>query len=144
MRFHDQEAVMQKMGIDFQVLDSGCCGMAGSFGYEADKYEVSINCGERALLPAVRKAGVSTLIMADGFSCREQIAQETGRHALHLAEVIQTAQQKGPHGSVWMYPETELVKRRKDALRRARTRSITALIGLALGGLLLAGLTKKH
>ena len=73
MRLYDDEAVMKKMGLDFQMLNSGCCGMAGSFGFEADKYDVSMQCGERALFPAVRKAGLSTLVMADGFSCREQI-----------------------------------------------------------------------
>ena len=65
--------------------------MAGSFGFEADKYDVSMAIGELELLPAVRKAPPDWLIIADGFSCREQIAQGTGRHALHLAEVLQMA-----------------------------------------------------
>jgi hypothetical protein len=69
--------------------------MAGSFGFEADHYEVSLKCGERALLPGVREAEKSTLIVADGFSCREQIAQCTDRRALHTAEVLQlTIQQR--------------------------------------------------
>jgi hypothetical protein len=67
--------------------------MAGSFGFEQEKYEVSIACGERVLLPAVRNAAPGDLIIADGFSCREQIAQTTGREALHLAQVLQTALQ---------------------------------------------------
>ena len=62
--------------------------MAGSFGFDADKYDVSQAIGERVLLPAVRKADADTLIVSDGFSCREQIAQATGRKALHLADVI--------------------------------------------------------
>lgn len=65
--------------------------MAGSFGFEKDKYEVSIKAGERVLLPAVRQAQADTLIIADGFSCREQIAHLTDRQALHLAEVMQLA-----------------------------------------------------
>jgi hypothetical protein len=65
--------------------------MAGAFGYEKEKYPVSISCGERVLLPEVRNAAPSTLIIADGFSCREQIEQATGRRALHLAEVLQLA-----------------------------------------------------
>jgi Fe-S oxidoreductase len=77
--------------LDFQVLDSGCCGMAGSFGFEADKYEVSIAIGERVLLPAVRNAAPDTLIIADGFSCFQQIEGLTGRRALHIAEVLQMA-----------------------------------------------------
>jgi FAD/FMN-containing dehydrogenase/Fe-S oxidoreductase len=144
MRLHDEEAVMKNLGLDFQVLDSGCCGMAGSFGYEAEKYDVSIKCGERVLLPAVRNAALSTIIMADGFSCREQIAQQTGRHALHLAEVIQAAQQQTSQGLAWIYPEAQFVARRKAATRRARRRSIAALAGLAVGGLLLAKLAKKR
>ena len=65
--------------------------MAGSFGFEAEHYDVSVAVGERVLLPAVRAAGADTLIIADGFSCREQIAQLTGRRALHLAQVAAAA-----------------------------------------------------
>jgi len=65
--------------------------MAGAFGYEADKYEVSQACGERVLLPRVRQADDRTLILADGFSCREQIEQATGRETVHLAEAIRMA-----------------------------------------------------
>lgn len=86
-----EEAVMHKLGLDFKLLDSGCCGMAGSFGFEAGKYEVSIRCAERVLAPAVREAGPDTLIVADGFSCREQIVQTTGHEALHLAQVLRLA-----------------------------------------------------
>ena len=95
MRLYDDEAVMKKMGLDFQMLNAGCCGMAGSFGFEEDKYDISLQIGERALLPAVRQAEPSTVVMADGFSCREQIQQETPRHALHLAEVMQLALHDG-------------------------------------------------
>src|SRR5205807_3773707 len=91
MRTVQEETVLKKLGLDYTVLDSGCCGMAGSFGFEKDHYDVSIACGERVLLPAVRNADKDTLIIADGFSCREQIAQTTHRQALHLAPVIQLA-----------------------------------------------------
>jgi Fe-S oxidoreductase len=83
-----QRSLMERAGIDFEILDSGCCGMAGSFGFEREKYDVSIACGERVLLPKVRAAAEGTLLIADGFSCREQIAQVTGRRAMHLAEVL--------------------------------------------------------
>jgi Fe-S oxidoreductase len=86
-----EQAVLRKLGLDFKELDSGCCGMAGSFGFARDKYEVSIACSERVLLPAVRAAAPDTLLLADGFSCREQIAQTTGREALHLAQVLRMA-----------------------------------------------------
>jgi len=91
MNMTDEEAVMGRMGIDFYAPAPGCCGMAGSFGFEKEKYNVSIAIGELELLPAVRNAPPDHLIIADGFSCREQIAQCTGRQALHLAEVIQMA-----------------------------------------------------
>ena len=91
MKMKDEESLLRKMGADLQSLDSGCCGMAGPFGFEKEKYAVSQTIGERVLLPAVRQASSDTLILSDGFSCREQIFQATGRRALHLAEVIRLA-----------------------------------------------------
>ena len=91
MRMTDEEALLRKMGSDLKALDAGCCGMAGPFGFEKEKYAVSQAIGERVLLPAVRQAAPETLIVSDGFSCREQIFQATGRQALHLAEVMQRA-----------------------------------------------------
>jgi Fe-S oxidoreductase len=98
LRTGPEEAVLRKLGLDYKVLDSGCCGMAGSFGFEKEHYEVSIACGERVLLPAVREADHEALIIADGFSCREQIAQTTDRSALHLAEVIRLALRQDAQG----------------------------------------------
>jgi FAD/FMN-containing dehydrogenase/Fe-S oxidoreductase len=91
MKMNDEESLLRKMGVELQSLDSGCCGMAGPFGFEKEKYAVSQAVGERALLPAVRQAPPETLIVSDGFSCREQILQSTGRRAIHLAEVLQLA-----------------------------------------------------
>jgi Fe-S oxidoreductase len=82
--------VLKKLGLDFEVLDSGCCGMAGGFGFEKEHYEVSMKVGERVLLPAVRETG-NALVIADGFSCREQIRQGANREALHLADVLRMA-----------------------------------------------------
>jgi FAD/FMN-containing dehydrogenase/Fe-S oxidoreductase len=76
------------LGLDFKVLDAGCCGMAGAFGFEAEHYEVSLAVAGQGLLPAIRAAGPDVTILADGFSCREQISQLTGRGARHLAEVL--------------------------------------------------------
>jgi FAD/FMN-containing dehydrogenase/Fe-S oxidoreductase len=84
----DEVAVLNKTGGDVKVLDSGCCGMAGPFGFEKKSYGVSQTLGERVLLPAVRAADPGTVIVTDGFSCREQIAQNTSRRAVHLAEVL--------------------------------------------------------
>jgi FAD/FMN-containing dehydrogenase/Fe-S oxidoreductase len=91
MKMTDEESVLRRMGLDFSQPAAGCCGMAGSFGFEKEKYEISLAIAELELLPAVRKAPPDCLIIADGFSCREQIAQCTGRQTHHLAQVIQMA-----------------------------------------------------
>src|SRR5207247_4847917 len=91
-----EKDVLRRIGSRLEVLEAGCCGMAGSFGFEKDNYEISMRIGERVLLPAVRRASSEALIVADGFSCREQIAQGAGRRALHLAEVLQRALGRGP------------------------------------------------
>jgi Fe-S oxidoreductase len=91
MKMTDEEELLRKMGADLKTLDAGCCGMAGPFGFEQKKYAVSQAIGERVLLPAARQADPDTLIVSDGFSCREQIQQATGRKALHFAEVLQHA-----------------------------------------------------
>jgi hypothetical protein len=77
--------------LNARVLDAGCCGMAGSFGFDRKHYGVSMDIGERVLLPAVRQASADTLIVANGFSCREQIRHATGRRAEHFAEVVARA-----------------------------------------------------
>jgi Fe-S oxidoreductase len=75
-------------GLEVETVESSCCGMAGSFGYGADTIGVSLAMGELTLLPAVRKAGADTIIVADGTSCREQIDHGAGRKALHVARVL--------------------------------------------------------
>ena len=82
---------VQKTGAKVQVVDSGCCGMAGAFGYEKEHYDISIEMAERKLLPAVRDASPDTVIVAPGTSCRHQILDGTGRRALHPAEVVARA-----------------------------------------------------
>src|SRR5207302_5230100 len=91
MKMDHEEALLRMSGAELPSPDSGCCGMAGPFGFLEDKFEVSQAVGERVLLPAVRNAAPDTLIVADGFSCREQILQSTGRRAIHLAEVMKMA-----------------------------------------------------
>jgi Fe-S oxidoreductase len=89
--FDADRALMAKAGINAVVPDSGCCGLAGNFGFERGHYEVSAAVGERVLLPAVRAAEPDTTIVADGFSCRTQIAQGTPRRAVHLAQLLADA-----------------------------------------------------
>jgi citrate lyase synthetase len=119
--------------------------MAGPFGFEKDKYEVSLAVGELELLPAVRRATAETLIIADGFSCREQISQCTDRHALHLSEVIQMALKSSPSHITPAYPERERVQQREAVIRSSMMRAGSALAGIAVaGGLLWALSWKRH
>jgi Fe-S oxidoreductase len=84
--------LLRRLGVKFELLDSGCCGMAGSFGYTPEHYEVSLKAGELGgLLPAVRAAHADTLVVANGYSCRQQIEQCTGRATMHIAEVARRA-----------------------------------------------------
>ena len=83
-------------GLDAHAIESSCCGMAGAFGYGAETYDVSVRMGELSLLPAVRKAGNDDLVVANGTSCRHQIADGTGRRAYHIAEVLDKASHNAP------------------------------------------------
>jgi FAD/FMN-containing dehydrogenase/Fe-S oxidoreductase len=125
--------VLEHLGLRFDVLDSGCCGMAGAFGFEAGHYDVSMAVGERVLLPAVRTAPRDTLIVADGFSCREQIAQATERRAMHLAEVVRMAMTTGPRGPSGDLPERALVVDHAEARLGARELAGVALAAAGLG-----------
>jgi Fe-S oxidoreductase len=82
--------LLERTGCDLDVLDSGCCGLAGNFGFERGHYDVSVACAERVLLPAVRAAGPRDVVLADGFSCRTQLDQTDGggRRGVHLAELL--------------------------------------------------------
>ena len=89
---HADIEVFKRLGLDFEVLDSGCCGMAGSFGFEEDHYDVSVACAERVLVPAARKAQEEgTLLVSSGFSCREQVEQLEGIQPLHTHELLRGA-----------------------------------------------------
>jgi Fe-S oxidoreductase len=89
MGYDADQALLRDAGVNLDVLDAGCCGLAGNFGFEAGHYDVSRACGERILLPAVRDAAADTMVLADGFSCRTQIEQaDTGRTPVHLAEIL--------------------------------------------------------
>jgi hypothetical protein len=104
--------------------------MAGAFGFERGEHcDVSLKAGERVLLPAVRQASPETLIVADGFSCREQIAQTTDRRALHLAEVLAAALRSGERALVGDYPERNLDESaRPSALPKALLVGAGALV----------------
>jgi FAD/FMN-containing dehydrogenase/Fe-S oxidoreductase len=153
-----EESVLRRIGIDFRQPAPGCCGMAGSFGFERDKYDISMAIGELELLPAVRTAAADCLIIADGFSCREQIAQGTDRHALHLAEVLQMALEQDREQDdedrlaaesaarigndvaqrvSSPYPESSRVRRRQLEVEASMRRAGMGLGALAAGAFLL-------
>jgi hypothetical protein len=121
------EKITTAMGLDVARPDSGCCGMAGSFGYETgERYHVSMAAGERVILPQVRAAADSTIVLADGFSCRAQIDQGSGRQALHLAQVLALARRYGRDGPPGRYPEEA------DPAPVARA-SMLHLVGMGMG-----------
>jgi Fe-S oxidoreductase len=128
--------LLDQMGLDYEFTDSGCCGMAGSFGYEAEKYDVSIACAERALIPAIEEAGHETLIITNGFSCRGQINHLCERRPLHIAQVVQMALRQGPEGPTSFRPEDVYY------LQFAPSKEGTAVqkAALGLGGALASGL----
>lgn len=142
MKMEADHEVLKKTVSSFEVLDSGCCGMAGYFGYEAGThYDVSADVGELVLLPKVRKAEDTTIIVADGFSCREQIEQSTDRKALHLSQLLQMALDKRagntpapPHPEKQYIDEKELKPTRKQKAAR-----LVLGLGLLAAGALIAG-----
>jgi FAD/FMN-containing dehydrogenase/Fe-S oxidoreductase len=129
--------VLDRLGLDCDVLDTGCCGLAGSFGYErGERYEVSIKAAERELLPTVRDASPHALIVTDGFSCRSQIAHGSDRRALHLGQVVQMAMHDGPNGPSAPHPEERYQAQPAIDGHGANRLRIAAAVGAAaaLGG----------
>ncbi len=86
-----EQALLRRMGVSADVLDAGCCGLAGSFGFSADKYDVSVRVGERKMAPRIRAASSDTEVVTDGFSCREQIEHLTDRQPVHVAQLLRRA-----------------------------------------------------
>jgi FAD/FMN-containing dehydrogenase/Fe-S oxidoreductase len=134
-----EKDILTRMGVRHDHPDAGCCGMAGAFGYERDggHYDVAVAVGERVLLPEVRKADDGLVIIADGFSCQEQIQQDTDRHALHLAQVLQMAKRDGPAGPPGR-PEAFVVEGRARMQHVANVRTAwwlaafgTSVLGMA-------------
>jgi FAD/FMN-containing dehydrogenase/Fe-S oxidoreductase len=131
MKMEAEESILKKMKVDYEMPDTGCCGMAGAFGFEKEHYDVAMKCGERVLLPAVRAQDKDTLIITDGFSCREQIAQTTERQALHLAEVIQMALHQNENQSDKEYPEQNYLAAHKPTASLSKV-ELGLLVGAAL------------
>lgn len=124
--FDKELELLERIGVKAEIPEEGCCGMAGSFGFERGQHhQVAVACGERKLLPAVRSAASDALVIADGFSCHEQIRQGTGRRPLHLAQVLQRALIE----SGQLSPETTAVGR--SASRTSQFDVRPALVGAA-------------
>ncbi|WP_269048538.1 (Fe-S)-binding protein [Paenarthrobacter sp. Z7-10] len=135
MGFSADLSLMKAMGVDAQVLDSGCCGLAGNFGFEKGHYDVSEACGERALFPALRAADDDDVVLADGFSCRTQIEQGEagGRQGIHLAELLAAA----------LHGDPAMPGRRPEesySVRPHTSRSASSLALAVLGVALASGL----
>jgi Fe-S oxidoreductase len=127
--------LLEAMGVEVEKLDSGCCGMAGAWGYEKSHYDVSIACGERVLLPKVREAPTDALLVTAGFSCRSQIEQETPRRALHIAQVIQLARDHGATGPRGPYPERAVAPKPQRGKGRRGVLVAATAAGLGIAAL---------
>jgi len=133
-----EHQLLQRMGLEIEPVSGGCCGLAGSWGFEQDHHDISMECGEQALLPAVREAGSDTLVIANGFSCKTQIEQAgTERRALHVAQAIKMAREHGIEGYLAGRPEEPYYGAKpQPGTRRRATRLGTMAAGaaaLALG-----------
>jgi Fe-S oxidoreductase len=139
--------LLEKMGLDVQSLKGGCCGLAGSWGFEKGKYQISMDCGEQALLPAVRKADQQTVVVADGFSCKTQIEDAgTGRRALHVAELMKLAREGGRQALRGAQPPEGLLDERRPApgIGRRVLRSGGPVAALAAAGAAAIAAGRRH
>ncbi|MFI9255088.1 FAD-binding and (Fe-S)-binding domain-containing protein [Streptomyces sp. NPDC053069] len=133
MKFDADRELMRRAHLDAEVLDEGCCGLAGNFGFERGHHEVSMAVAEQGVLPAVRGAAPDSLVLADGFSCRTQIEEGgTGRRALHLAEALAL----GLDGNLPSDHPERLAGRPPEPSRTARWATIAAATALPVGAAL--------
>jgi Fe-S oxidoreductase len=141
-----EHKLLKRMGLEIEPVSGGCCGLAGSWGFEQGHHEISMDCGEQALLPAVRDADRDTLVIANGFSCKTQIQQsDAHRNALHVAQAIKMAREHGPDGYRAGPPEKPYYEVRPavSASRRAiRTGAAVAGLG-AVAGVAISGFSHR-
>jgi FAD/FMN-containing dehydrogenase/Fe-S oxidoreductase len=134
-----EQTLLERMGLDVESVSGGCCGLAGSWGFEQGHHEISMQCGEQALLPAVREAGQETIVIADGFSCKTQIQQsDAGRRALHVALVMKMAREHGPQGYRGGSPEEPYYEVRPEPPARTRAARLGA-VGASAAAVIIAG-----
>jgi hypothetical protein len=128
-----EKKLFADMGVKAEILDDGCCGMAGSFGFEEHKYDVSMKIYEHELGPRVQKMPPDAVMVADGFSCRTQIEQAGGKRPLHLAQFLRQAMGRSPG-----IEDMELARRDAAATSARATAGLVALgVGIGIGAWLL-------
>jgi Fe-S oxidoreductase len=131
-----EQQLMEKLGADYEILDTACCGLAGSFGFEDEHYDLSMQVGEHKFYPTMRNAEKDTILAADGFSCKTQLEHGTDRGALHISQVIKMAMDYGESGPGGDYPEKHYPDVVLNGDGRAREAAIVgagvALVGGAL------------
>jgi Fe-S oxidoreductase len=124
-----EHKLLKRMGLEIEPVSGGFCGLAGSWGFEQGHHEISMRCGEQALLPAVRDADRDTLVIANGFSCKTQIQQiGTDRRALHVAQAMKMAREHGPGGYQSGTPEKPYYEDRPQAPARRRAIRVGATV----------------
>jgi FAD/FMN-containing dehydrogenase/Fe-S oxidoreductase len=144
MKMTAEESILRRIGVEFTTPAPGCCGMAGSFGFEREKYDVSVAIGELELMPAVRRTPDDWLIIANGFSCREQIAQGSDRQALHLAEVLHMALNGEALPDDDLYPESSLIRLHEREVKQSMQRAGMGLAAVAAGTALLWAIARRR
>jgi FAD/FMN-containing dehydrogenase/Fe-S oxidoreductase len=137
--------LLRKMGVDVETLKAGCCGLAGSWGFESGHHEVSMQCGEQGLLPKVRELDEDTIVVADGFSCKTQIEEgSTGRRALHVAQVLKLAHEHGEGGPAGPRPERLYYEVRPKPSLVRRAARVAAAVGVAAGAVAFVSATMRR
>jgi Fe-S oxidoreductase len=141
-----EHELLRRMGLEIEPVSGGCCGLAGSWGFEQGHYEVSMKSGELALLPAVRDADPDALVVANGFSCKTQIEQsDAGRRALHVAQVMKMAREHGPDGYLQGPAEQPYYEVKPEPERTVAPAKVAAGAGaLAAVAVLAAAAGKAH
>jgi Fe-S oxidoreductase len=139
-----EQSLLEKMGLEVDQPEGGCCGLAGSWGFESGKYDISMDCGEQALLPAVRDAKKTTYVVADGFSCKTQIKDAgTGRRALHVAQLMKIAREDADKGTARRIEKKASAALPKPPLhKRAARLAVVSAAGAATVGLAAAVATR--
>jgi FAD/FMN-containing dehydrogenase/Fe-S oxidoreductase len=138
-------ALLERMGVGVETLNAGCCGLAGSWGFEAGHHDVSLQCGEQGLLPKVRELDGTTIVVADGFSCKTQIEQGgTDRRALHVAQVLKLAREHGAAGPEGPRPERLYYEQRPQPSRARRAARVAAVVVAAVGTVAIVSATMRR